>query len=102
MIVAAVIIPAVLFYPAFAFYLPEGVRDFIATASGGLLSVEIVEQAAPQVSVIKPAPPLPAPRPTAMATLIVLTSSAACFLYYWLNRFLEVKTQAWRRPAGQS
>ncbi len=39
---------------------------------------------------------------TAMATLIVLTSSAACFLYYLLNRFLEVKTQAWRKPATQS
>ena len=38
---------------------------------------------------------------TAMATLIVLTSSAACFLYYLLNRFLEVKTQAWRKPATQ-
>ena len=39
---------------------------------------------------------------TAMATLIVLTSSAACFLYYLLNRFLEVKTQAWRKPATQT
>ena len=39
---------------------------------------------------------------TAMATLIVLTSSAACFLYYLLNRFLEVKTQAWRKPAIQA
>jgi iron(III) transport system permease protein len=39
---------------------------------------------------------------TAMATLIVLTSSAACFLYYLLNRFLEVKTQAWRKPAAQA
>jgi len=39
---------------------------------------------------------------TAMATLIVLTSSAACFLYYLLNRFLEVKTQAWRKPATQA
>ncbi|HEV7820496.1 MAG TPA: ABC transporter permease subunit, partial [Burkholderiales bacterium] len=38
---------------------------------------------------------------TAMATLIVLTSSAACFLYYLLNRFIEVKTQAWRKPAAQ-
>ena len=37
---------------------------------------------------------------TAMATMIVLTSSAACFLYYLLNRFLEVKTQAWRKPAA--
>lgn len=36
---------------------------------------------------------------TAMATLIVMTSSVACFLYYLLNRFLEAKTQAWRRPA---
>ena len=39
---------------------------------------------------------------TAMATLIVLTSSAACFSYYLLNRFLEVKTQAWRKPAIQA
>ena len=39
---------------------------------------------------------------TAMATLIVLTSSAACFSYYLLNRFLEVKTQAWRKPATQA
>ena len=39
---------------------------------------------------------------TAMATMIVLTSSAACFLYYLLNRFLEVKTQAWRKPAAQA
>ena len=39
---------------------------------------------------------------TAMATLIVLTSSAACFLYYLLNRFLEIKTQAWRKPATQA
>ena len=36
---------------------------------------------------------------TAMATLIVITSTFACFLYYLLNRFLEVKTQAWRQPA---
>ena len=39
---------------------------------------------------------------TAMATLIVITSSAACFVYYLLNRFLEVKTQAWRKPAAQT
>ena len=39
---------------------------------------------------------------TAMATLIVITSSVACLIYYLLNRFLEIKTQAWRRPATQS
>ena len=38
----------------------------------------------------------------AMATLIVITSSAACFIYYLLNRFLEVKTQAWRKPAEKN
>ena len=38
---------------------------------------------------------------TAMATMIVITSSVACFLYYLLNRFLEIKTQAWRKPATQ-
>ena len=39
---------------------------------------------------------------TAMATMIVITSSVACFIYYLLNRFLEVKTQAWRKPAAQN
>ncbi len=38
----------------------------------------------------------------AMATLIVVTSSAVCFVYYLLNRFLELKTQAWRRSAEQN
>ena len=38
----------------------------------------------------------------AMATLIVATSSAVCFVYYLLNRWLETKTQAWRRPAEQN
>ena len=37
----------------------------------------------------------------AMATLIVVTSAAVCCVYYLLNRFLELKTQAWRRPAEQ-
>ncbi len=35
----------------------------------------------------------------AMATLIVATSAAVCFVYYLLNRWLDLKTQAWRRPA---
>lgn len=34
----------------------------------------------------------------AMATLIVVTSSGACLVYYLLNRLLERKTQAWRKP----
>jgi iron(III) transport system permease protein len=36
----------------------------------------------------------------AMATLIVVTSIGACFLYYLLNRFFERRLQVWRRPAG--
>ena len=39
---------------------------------------------------------------SAMATLIVLTSSAVCFVYYLINRWLELKTQAWRKPAEQN
>ncbi len=35
----------------------------------------------------------------AMATLIVITSTGACLVYYLLNRFLEFRLQAWRRPA---
>ena len=38
----------------------------------------------------------------AMATLIVVTSSVACLVYYLLNRLLERTTQAWRRPAEQN
>jgi iron(III) transport system permease protein len=32
----------------------------------------------------------------AMATLVVVTSAAVCFLYFLLQRFLERRTQAWR------
>jgi len=32
----------------------------------------------------------------AMATLVVLTSAAACFLYFLLQRFLDRRTQSWR------
>ena len=38
----------------------------------------------------------------AMATLIVVTSAAVCAVYYLINRFLVLKTQAWRRPAEQN
>ena len=37
---------------------------------------------------------------TAMATLIVITSAAACLVFYLLNLLLEAKTQAWRKPAA--
>ena len=36
----------------------------------------------------------------AMATLIVATSGAVCFAYYLLGRWLDRRTQAWRRPAA--
>jgi len=39
---------------------------------------------------------------TAMATMIVITCAIVCFIYYLLNRWLETKTQAWRRPAAQT
>ena len=32
----------------------------------------------------------------AMATLVVVTSAAVCFLYFLLQRFLERRTQTWR------
>jgi iron(III) transport system permease protein len=32
----------------------------------------------------------------AMATLVVVTSAAVCFLYFLVQRFLERRTQAWR------
>lgn len=33
----------------------------------------------------------------AMATLIVATSTVVCFVYYLLQRWLDLRTQAWRR-----
>jgi iron(III) transport system permease protein len=33
---------------------------------------------------------------SAMATLVVLTSAAVCFLYFLLQRFIERRTQTWR------
>ena len=33
---------------------------------------------------------------SAMATLVVLTSAAVCFIYFLLQRFLERRTQNWR------
>jgi iron(III) transport system permease protein len=35
----------------------------------------------------------------AMASLIVVTSAAVCFLYFLLQRFLERRTQSWRGAA---
>jgi len=34
--------------------------------------------------------------------MIVITCAIVCFIYYLLNRWLETKTQAWRRPAAQT
>jgi iron(III) transport system permease protein len=35
---------------------------------------------------------------SAMATLVVVTSAAVCFIYFLLQRFLERRTQNWRTP----
>jgi uncharacterized protein YgiM (DUF1202 family) len=67
-VVAAIVIPLILFYPWVAVYLPQGVRDGIATATGGLLSVEIVQPAAPHAPPKKPLPPPKVERPTAIAS----------------------------------
>ena len=70
-VVAAVVIPLVLLYPWMAVYLPQEVRDGIATATGGLLSVEIVQPAAPHASPKKPLPPPKVERPTAIASRVL-------------------------------
>jgi hypothetical protein len=66
-LVVAIVIPLVLFYPWIAVYLPQGVRDGIATATGGLMSVEIVQPAVSK----KPLPPPRPVRPTAIASRVL-------------------------------
>jgi hypothetical protein len=65
-IVFAVLVPAILFYPNLAGYLPSGLRSGLASATGGVLSTAETRPPAPPSSVIVPAPaPAPvAPRPT--------------------------------------
>ena len=70
-LVAAIVIPLVLFYPSIAVYLPQEVRDGIATATGGLLSVEVVQPAVPHASPRKSLPPPKSERPTAIATRVM-------------------------------
>ncbi len=66
-LVVAIIIPLVLLYPWIAVYLPQVVREGIATVTGGLLSVEIVQPATPK----KPlSPPMPV-RPTAVTSRVL-------------------------------
>ena len=57
LIVIAVVVPAILFYPWFAGYLPEGVRNSLATVTGGLLSTGNERPAA----TLPAAAPAPAP-----------------------------------------
>lgn len=66
-LVVAIVIPLVLFYPWIAVYLPQGVRDGIATATGDFLSVEIVQPAMPK----KPLPPPRPVGPTAIASRVL-------------------------------
>jgi hypothetical protein len=66
-LVVVIVIPLVLFYPWIAVYLPQGARDGIATATGGLMSVEIVQPAVSK----KPSPPPRPVRPTALATRVL-------------------------------
>jgi len=67
-VVSAIVIPLVLFYPSIAVYLPQEVRDGIATATGGLLSVEVVQPAVPHARPRKSLPPPKSERPTAIAS----------------------------------
>jgi hypothetical protein len=66
-VVSAIIIPLVLFYPSIAVYLPQEVRDGIATATGGLLRVEVVQPAVPHAPARKSLPPTRSERLTAIA-----------------------------------
>ncbi len=70
-VVAAVVIPLVLFYPWFAGYLPQQVRTSIAFATGGLLSVDEEKPAVPHASAHKATPPPQIKRPTAIASRVL-------------------------------
>jgi hypothetical protein len=67
-VVSAIIIPLVLFYPSIAVYLPQEVRDGIATATGGLLRVEVVQPTLLHAPPRKSLPPPKSERPTAIAS----------------------------------
>jgi hypothetical protein len=67
-VVSAIIIPLVLFYPSIAVYLPQEVRDGIATATGGLLRVEVVQSAVLHAPLRKSLPPPKSERTTAVAS----------------------------------
>jgi len=67
-VVSAIIIPLVLFYPSIAVYLPQEVRDGIATATGGLLRVEVVQPTVLHAPPRKSLPPPKSERPTAIAS----------------------------------
>jgi Bacterial SH3 domain len=69
--VAAVVIPLILFYPWIAAYLPQPVRNAIGVATGGLLSVEEESPIVPQVPSKKPAPAPQVSRPTATASRVL-------------------------------
>jgi len=66
-LIVAIVIPLVVFYPWIAVYLPQGARDGIATATGGLLSVEIVQPVVPK----RPLPPPKSERPTAIVSRVL-------------------------------
>jgi hypothetical protein len=69
--VAAVVIPLILFYPWIAAYLPQPVRNGIGVATGGLLSVEEEKPVAPQAPPKKAAPAPQVSRPTATASRVL-------------------------------
>jgi hypothetical protein len=74
MMAAAIVIPLVLLYPWIAVYLPDSVRDGIATATGGLLKVDVV-QPAPRIP-IQEAPSTPEIKPPLMVADRVLNVRA--------------------------
>jgi SH3-like domain-containing protein len=56
LVVMAVVVPAILFYPWFAGYLPEDIRSNLATVTGGLLSTGEERPAVPHAAALAAAP----------------------------------------------
>ena len=56
LVVIAVVVPVILFYPWFAGYLPEGIRGNLATVTGGLLSAGEEHTVAPHAAAPVAAP----------------------------------------------
>ena len=76
LIVIAVVVPVILFYPWFAGYLPEGIRSSLATATGGLLSTSDPRPAAAPAVTPVPAPVVERPSMIVSRSVNVRTTPA--------------------------